>query len=139
MPSPEDTDSKNSQTPDPEGPASTGPEADGPSEAAEAPAEERAERPQEELRPLDIYTVLRFSIAQLEAVAWQMMGLQADPITNQTRKDIEQARVAIDGTSALVEKLLPHVQGQEARDYQSLLTDLRLNFVKQSGETEKGD
>ena len=40
MPSPEDTDSKNSQTPDPEGPASTGPEAEGPSEAAEAPPEE---------------------------------------------------------------------------------------------------
>ena len=139
MPSPEDTDSKNSQTPDPEGPASTGPEADAPPEASEAPAEEQAERPQEELRPLDIYTVLRFSIAQLEAVAWQMMGLQADPITNQTRKDIEQARVAIDATTALVEKLLPHLQGQEARDYQNILTNLRLNFVKQSEESGEDD
>jgi len=139
MPSPEDTDSKNSQTPDPEEPASTVPEAEGPSEAAEAPPEEQAERPEEQLRPLDVYTVLRFSIAQLEAVSWQMMGLQADPFTNQTRKDIEQARVAIDATTALVEMLLPHVQGQEAREYQKILTNLRLNFVKQSEESGEDD
>ncbi len=39
----------------------------------------------------------------------------------------------------LVEKLLPHVQGQEARDYQNILTNLRLNFVKQSEEYGEDD
>ncbi len=81
--------------------------------------------------------MLRISIAHLSGVAFQMMGLQVDPMTNKIHKDVAQARVAIDATAALVEKLLPHLQGQEARDYQNLLTDLRLNFVKQSGEEPK--
>jgi hypothetical protein len=91
---------------------------------------------QEELRPLDVYMVLRAAATQLAAAAWQMLGLQADPFTGAVRKDMEQARVAIDSTAYLVEKLLPHLAGQEARDYQNLLTDLRLNFAKQAGEAK---
>lgn len=84
------------------------------------------------LPKLDVYSLLHVSIAQLAAVAWQKMGLQADPFTNKIEKDIEQARLAIDCAAALVEKLLPHLEKHQARDYQTLLTDLRLNFVKQS-------
>ncbi len=83
-------------------------------------------------QPVDVFTVLRFCISQLAAAAWQKMGLQADPLTNEIHKDIEQARVAIDCTAALVEKLKPKLEGQELRDYESLLTDLRLNFLNQS-------
>ena len=89
----------------------------------------------DELRPLDVYMALQAAITQMSAVAWQMMGLQPDPFTGKVYKDAEQARIAIDTTAFLVEKMLPRLQGQEARDYQSLLTDLRLNFVRQaSGE-----
>jgi hypothetical protein len=95
---------------------------------------EQAEAP--EVRPLDVYMVLRASIAQLSGVAWQMLGLQADPFTGVVRKDLEQARLAIDAVAFLTERLLPHLQGQEARDHQSLLTDLRLNFVKKSEEAK---
>jgi hypothetical protein len=102
--------------------------------AAEEQAEEEAELPQEPPLPLDVYAVLRVSIAQLASIAWQLMGLQPDPFTNKIRKEMDQARIAIDATAALVEQLRPHLQGQEAKDYQSLLTDLRLNFVKQSAE-----
>ena len=108
-----------------------------PGPADEAREQQAAEGATEERRPLDVYAVLRVSIMQLSGVAWQMMGLQADPFTNKMGKDTEQARVAIDATAALVEKLLPHIEGQEAKDYQSLLTDLRLNFVTQSGEEKK--
>jgi len=101
-------------------------------ETQETPSDERPE--EAPLEPLDVRHLLRITIAQLAAAAWQKMGLQPDPFTNTVVKDIEQARLAIDATTALVEKLLPHVRGQEARDYQSLLTDLRLNFVRQSGE-----
>jgi hypothetical protein len=87
---------------------------------------------------VDVYTLLRISIAQLTSIAWQMMGLQPDPFTNQVRKDIAQARVAIDAAAALVEQLKPHLHGQEARDYQALLTDLRLNFVSHSAEQPGG-
>ena len=100
-------------------------------EAPKPPAEETADAT-EQVKAIDVYSILRLSIAQLAGVAWQTMGLQPDPFTNETRKDTAQARIAIDAAAALVEQLKPHIQGQEARDYQNLLTDLRLNFVSHS-------
>lgn len=100
-------------------------------ETTEPPAEETAHAT-EQVSAIDVYSVLRLSIAQLAGVAWQTMGLQPDPFTKEVRKDMAQARVAIDATAALVEQLKPHIQGQEARDYQNLLADLRLNFVSHS-------
>ncbi len=88
----------------------------------------------EKIPALDVYSVLRICVAQLSSIAWQMMGLQADPFTNTMRKDITQAKVAIDATAALIEQLKPHLHGQEAKDYQNLLTDLQLNFVTHSKE-----
>jgi len=102
----------------------------------ETAAEETADT-QGQVTAIDVYAVLRLSIAQLAGVAWQTMGLQPDPFTKEIRKDMAQARVAIDAAAALVERLEPHIQGQEARDYQSLLTDLRLNFVSHSTEEKK--
>ena len=101
--------------------------------------EAAAEEPVEPLQPLDIYALLRLSFAQLAAAAWQKMGLQPDPFTNTIVKDIDQARLAIDAAADLLKHLQPSLQGQEARDYQTMLTDLRLNFVKQSGTQEKPD
>jgi hypothetical protein len=86
------------------------------------------------MKPIDVYSVLRLSVAQLSGTAWQMMGLQPDPFTNAVRKDPDQARIAIDATAALVDLLKPHLQGQERRDYEALLTDLRLNFVSHSDD-----
>jgi hypothetical protein len=103
------------------------------SEAPSAPDTAAADQP---LQPVEVSAVLRLCIAQLGAVAWQKMGLQPDPFTNAIHKDIAQARTAIDATAALVEKLLPQLGGQEARDYQSLLVDLRMNFLKQADTAE---
>lgn len=112
------------------------PEAEVGEAAPEPPTQEGAEGTGQ-MQAIDVYSVLRLSIAQLAGVAWQTMGLQPDPFTKQIRRDSAQARVAIDATAALVEQLKPHLQGQEARDYQTLLTDLRLNFVSHSGGEEK--
>jgi hypothetical protein len=107
----------------------------GAEQPAASPADESPEQemqPEEPRQPVDAYAIVRFCVAQLAAVAWRKMGLQADPPTDQIHKDVEQARIAIDCAAALLEKLMPHLQGQEAKDYQSLLTDLRLNFLNQS-------
>jgi len=93
----------------------------------------------EQTVPLDVYTILRLSIAQLESMAWQMMGLRPDPFTSQVRKDIAQARLAIDAAAALVDQLAPHVQKTETREYQTALTNLRLNFVSHSGDERRPD
>lgn len=145
MVSPEDATPGNSTSPEGEAPsAEAGPEqkpdepgAQG-ANVGEAAAEEEAESPQEPPLPLDVYAVLRVSIAQLASIAWQLMGLQPDPFSNKIRKEMDQARIAIDATAALIEQLQPHLQGQEAKDYQSLLTDLRLNFVKQAEGDQQG-
>jgi hypothetical protein len=133
MVSPEDAAPENSPSPEGEAPSPDAEPGARGADAGEVAAEEAAEVPQEPPRPLDVYAILRVSIAQLASIAWQSMGLQPDPFTDKIRKDLDQARIAIDATAALIEKLQPHLQGQEAKDYQSLLTDLRLNFVKQSG------
>lgn len=103
------------------------------SEAPSAPDTAAADQP---LQPVEVSAVLRLCIAQLSTVAWQKMGLQADPFTNAIHKDIAQARTAIDAAAALVDQLLPQLGGQEARDYQSLLVDLRMNFLKQADAAE---
>ncbi len=110
-------------------------EAKGEAQEANAgqPADETAAPGAEGLKPLDVYMALRAAFHQMAAVAWQMMGLQADPFTGKMHKDVEQARIAIDCAAFLLERLQPQLQGQESRDYQSMLTDLRLNFVKQAG------
>ena len=100
-------------------------------ETPEPPVEETTDTT-EPVKALDVYSVLRVSIAQLAGVAWQTMGLQPDPFTSEIRKDTAQARIAIDAAAALIEQLKPHIQGQEARDYQNILTDLRMNFVSHS-------
>jgi len=89
--------------------------------------------------PLDVYSVLRLSIAQFAGVAWQMMGLQPDPFTKEMRKDSVQARIAIDAAAALFEQLKPQLKTQEVRDYQNLLNDLRLNFISHFGEDSSGE
>ncbi len=102
-------------------------------EPAPEPQETAAEEGEGVPPKQDVYLLLQVSVMQFASLAWQKMGLQADPFTNQVEKDIDQARVAIDTAAALIERLLPHLQGQQARDYQTLLTDLRMNFVRQSG------
>jgi hypothetical protein len=144
MTSEEDTKQQPSETPEEETPAA---EASAPAEPAgdtaeqpAAPADEAAaEEPAEPLQPLDVYALLQLSFAQLAAAAWQKMGLQPDPFTNTIVKDIDQARLAIDAAADLLKRFQPRLQGQEARDYQTMLTDLRLNFVKQSETHEKPD
>jgi len=144
VPFEEDTKQQPSETPAEDTPEATGsapaePTGDTPEQPTASADEAAAEEPVEPLQPLDVYSLLRLSFAQLAATAWQKMGLQPDPFTNTVVKDIDQARVAIDAAADLLKHLQPSLRGQEARDYQTMLTDLRLNFVKQSEAQEKPD
>ena len=96
------------------------------SPAGEAPAE--TETPG---APIDILTVVRTCVALLDNQAWQAMGLRPDPITRAVAKDLEQARLAIDCIAALLDRVSAHLAEPEARELATLLTNLRLNFVRQ--------
>ena len=103
-------------------------------EAAEAPA--AAERPAEEREPPPVITVadlVKGTVELLAAQAWQKLGLLADPQTQQVQKDIAQARLAIDCVECLCKQLDAHMSPEERRAFEGLLTDLKVNFVRQSG------
>lgn len=113
--------------------------AEEPEAETEQPAEETAppesgeETPKrQEAEPIQVAALVSFFITELSTLAWQRMGLVPD-ITGKIEKDIEQARLAIDCTAALVEKLSPMLSDTERRDLQILISNLRLNFVKQQG------
>ncbi len=71
-------------------------------------------------------------VNQLGEMAWIKMGLQADPITGQTDKDMVQAKYAVDAASALSDQLMPHLDEEDSRQIQNLVRDLRVNFVQKS-------
>lgn len=88
--------------------------------------------PNEPKEPLNTFHILAFMIDQLASVAWQRMGLQNDMVTGQIHQDLGEAKAAIDGASALFEILGPQLDDEDQRRMQSLLRDLRLNFVNQT-------
>jgi hypothetical protein len=46
-------------------------------------------------------------------------------------RNLDDARLAIDAAAALIQHLRPRVPDTEQREFETLLTNLRLNFVEQ--------
>ncbi len=70
---------------------------------------------------------------QMAAVAWQKLGLQPDMVTGQIEPNLDQARVAIDVVSFLAGKLEDQLDEDDRRHVQSLVRDLKINFVQKGG------
>jgi hypothetical protein len=103
---------------------------------AEPQAETQAERPPEQIPAFDTYSILRWCIGLMTAQAWQWMGLVANPVSGEVKKDLKQARLSIDSVAALTELLSPNVEPDERRELENLVSNLRLNFVNQSQQTD---
>jgi len=84
--------------------------------------------------PLRAPDLVRWCISLLAASAWQAMGLIADPSTHRVERSLDDARLAIDAVAALVEQLRPRLSDAEGREFDTLLTNLRLNFVEQQAK-----
>ena len=84
-------------------------------------------------QPIDVGHVLAFMIDQLADLSWQKLGLRHDPITNALEKDLDQARLAIDATDALVKVLRPHLEGEDQRQLDNLARDLKMNYMNHGG------
>ncbi|MBI3921897.1 MAG: DUF1844 domain-containing protein [Armatimonadetes bacterium] len=82
---------------------------------------------------VDVPTLVQVFIAELGARSWMHLGLLQNPITKLVVKDLPQARLAIDCVAALIENLDPSLEPRERQEYQTLLRDLRMNFVQHSG------
>jgi len=95
-------------------------------------AENESENPK---KPISVYDILAILIEQLSAVAWQKLGLQHDPVTGTLSTDLVEAKVAIDVTANLVQQLESQLDEEDKRRVQSLVRDLRINYVQKSQGT----
>ncbi len=93
--------------------------------------EDKAKRGKEERQraPLPEVNFSSFIIS-LSSSALLHMGEIPDPQTGQKKKDMELARHTIDTIAMLKEKTKGNLDAEEERLLNSILTDLRLRFVK---------
>jgi hypothetical protein len=91
---------------------------------------------EEEKQPISVYDLLMFMVEQWSSVSWQKMGLQPDVSTGTLAPNMAEARVAIDVTAFLAQQLEHQLDEDDKRRIQSLVRDLRINFVQRSQETE---
>lgn len=95
--------------------------------------EKQEEQPQAvDLTALDIDQLLGLFIGILAAKAWQYMGLRLAPDKKEAEKDLAKAATAIDCAALLTDKLAPSLPEAEARRLRAIITDLQINYAKQS-------
>ena len=70
-------------------------------------------------------------ILSLEGKAWAYLDLVVHPETQKHKKDLSEAKLAIDTIDALYKIIENQLSPEEKKDIQVRLTNLRLNFVKE--------
>ena len=80
---------------------------------------------------LDISQLLELFVMLLNEQAWRYMGLRVDPRTNEIKKDLAKAHVAIDCIISLVDKMEPYLDDAGKGRLRGLITDLQINYVQQ--------
>lgn len=88
-------------------------------------------------RPANVVELLRWVITVLAGSAWQNLGLVPDPATKKVGRNLDDARLAIDAAASLIEHLKSRVDVKEQRELETLLANLRLNFVEQKSKPEQ--
>jgi hypothetical protein len=80
-----------------------------------------------------VYDHLAIILDQMATVSWQKLGLQPDMMTGRIEQDVNQARVAIDVVAFLARLLETQVDDEDKRQLQTLVRDLKINYVQQQG------
>ncbi|MBT3283188.1 DUF1844 domain-containing protein [Candidatus Bathyarchaeota archaeon] len=83
------------------------------------------------LLQLDIEEILQFfiSIASTKSVLYLGAKLTEE---QESKKDLEKARISIDTTRMLVETLLPLVSKEEAKQLNEVVSNLQFAYVKEA-------
>jgi len=86
---------------------------------------------QVELLQLEIEEILQFfiSVTSTKSVLYLGAKLTAD---QEPTKDLEKARIAIDTTKMLVEKLQPLISKEELKQLNEVVSNLQLAYVKEA-------
>lgn len=104
------------------------------SEEEKSHPEAGSEETPEAAVPVNVYDTLLWMGGMLGSLAWQKMGLLADPATGEVDKDLAQARAAIDTATFICEKCAPHMSAEDKKSFEGLLNDLKVNYLQQSRE-----
>ena len=81
--------------------------------------------------PVPIKDLIFMTIYSLEGKAWAYLGLTSHPETQKPKKNLEEAKLAIDCIDVLYKLIEDRLELEEKKDIQVRLTNLRLNFVKE--------
>ena len=86
---------------------------------------------QVELLDLEIESILNFFIGVLSTKALLYLGIPVKQ-SEKLEKDLEKARLAIDTTSIMVEKLEPFINEEELKQLKQVVSNLQFTFVRES-------
>lgn len=113
-----------------------------PPEPEEKEVEEKKETPEPEKEeqkapplldePIPVTDYLYMMIASLDAKAWAYMDFIVHPETQKHKKDLAQAKNAIDALDAMYKIIQDQLTPEQKKDIETRITNLRLNFVKTS-------
>ena len=84
----------------------------------------------------DVFDMLRAAISLFGQEAWIALGVQARYGASETQVDLRCARVAIDTTRMLIENLGDETTDEEQREFDQLLTNLRINYLRRKSKTD---
>ncbi len=86
--------------------------------------------------PSDVYILSGFFNSLLINAAWQHLGLMADPGTGEMKKDLDQAKMAIDTIAFLFERMEGKMEANDANQMRNVLINLQMNFVAKNKTSE---
>lgn len=76
-------------------------------------------------------------ILMLHGAGMQQMGKVKNPLTDKVERDLAQAQFTIDMLDMIKEKMRGNLSSEEERFLQSLLQELKLNFVDEVSKDQQ--
>ncbi len=86
----------------------------------------------QERAPTRVHDLVAALMEPVIEVAWMKLGLRPDPATGAIAADLGEAKVAIDLAAHLGGILEPELDGEDRRQVQNVVRDLRLNYVSRA-------
>ncbi len=85
---------------------------------------------QEQMAKTPVIDFVAQFLMTLSSLAWQRMGIYQDPAS--TTIDFDQAKLAIDCYSAIVEKVGDSLDAETRKDVDGVLSSLRMTYIEKN-------
>ncbi len=81
--------------------------------------------------PPSVDVAAEIALGHMQRLAWEHLGLRPSARTGEVAANLPEARRAVDAVEFLVGLLSPTLDERARRDLNSLVSDLKLNYVRQ--------